>query len=101
VRRYDDEIGRLEWAAPQDHKCRPGVLSALQPRPGRPLRQGRAPHRSGSADLTLGACKHNYEQMATLWGNWAKLFFNNKGVAAHGTDVCAGYPPNDPSVWNW
>jgi hypothetical protein len=42
-----------------------------------------------------------YEQMATHWGNWAKLFFNNKGVAAHGTDVCASYPPNDPSVWNW
>jgi Domain of unknown function (DUF5078) len=42
-----------------------------------------------------------YEQMATHWGNWAKLFFNNKGVAAHGTDVCAGYPANDPSVWNW
>jgi hypothetical protein len=39
--------------------------------------------------------------MATHWGNWAKLFFNNKGVAAHGTDVCANYPPNDPSVWNW
>jgi hypothetical protein len=31
---------------------------------------------------------------------WAKLFFNNKGVAAHGTDVCATYPPNDPSVRN-
>ncbi len=42
-----------------------------------------------------------YEQMATHWGNWAKLFFNNKGVAAHGTDVCASYPPSDPSVWNW
>jgi hypothetical protein len=42
-----------------------------------------------------------YEQMATRWGNWAKLFFNNKGVAAHGTDVCANYPPNDHSVWNW
>src|SRR5258707_11334196 len=42
-----------------------------------------------------------YEFMATRWGNWAKLFFNNKGVAAHGTDVCANYPPNDPSVWNW
>ena len=33
-----------------------------------------------------------YEQMATRWGNWAKLFFNNKGVAAHGTDVCMNYP---------
>jgi uncharacterized protein DUF5078 len=41
-----------------------------------------------------------YEQMATHWGNWAKLFFNNKGVAAHSTDVCAQYPPNDPSVWD-
>ena len=42
-----------------------------------------------------------YEQMATHWGNWAKLFFNNKGVAAHGTDICANYPPNDPTVWDW
>ena len=41
-----------------------------------------------------------YEQMATHWGNWAKLFFNNKGVAARSTDVCAQYPPNDPSVWD-
>ena len=42
-----------------------------------------------------------YEQMATHWGNWAKLFFNNKGVAARSTDVCAQYPASDPSVWNW
>ena len=42
-----------------------------------------------------------YEQMATHWGNWAKLFFNNKGVAAHGTDICMNYPPNDPTVWDW
>jgi Domain of unknown function (DUF5078) len=42
-----------------------------------------------------------YEQMAFRWPNWAKLFFNNKGVSAHGTDVCAQYPPNDPGVWNW
>jgi hypothetical protein len=42
-----------------------------------------------------------YEQMATHWGNWAKLFFNNKGVAAHGTDICMNYPPTDESVWNW
>jgi hypothetical protein len=42
-----------------------------------------------------------YEQMATHWGNWAKLFFNNKGVVAHATDVCAGYPPADPTVWTW
>ena len=42
-----------------------------------------------------------YEQVATRWGNWAKLFFNNKGVVAHATDVCMNYPPNDPGVWNW
>uniref|UniRef100_A0A5Q5BRV3 Putative secreted protein n=2 Tax=unclassified Mycobacterium TaxID=2642494 RepID=A0A5Q5BRV3_MYCSS len=42
-----------------------------------------------------------YEQVATRWGNWAKLFFNNKGVVAHATDVCMTYPPADPSVWHW
>lgn len=42
-----------------------------------------------------------YEQMAWRWPNWAKLFFNNKGVAAHGTDVCMNYPVSDPSVWTW
>lgn len=41
------------------------------------------------------------EPLAFRWPNWAKLFFNNKGVAAHTTDVCAQYPPNDMSVWNW
>ncbi|MDA4107587.1 DUF5078 domain-containing protein [Mycolicibacterium holsaticum] len=42
-----------------------------------------------------------YEQMAFAWPNWAKLFFNNKGVVAHGTEVCANYPAQDPSVWAW
>ena len=42
-----------------------------------------------------------YEQMATHWGNWAKIFFNNKGVVAKATDVCNQYPPGDMSVWNW
>jgi hypothetical protein len=48
------------------------------------------------------------EQMATnfadpmtlAWPNWAKTFFNNKGVAAKETDNCAQYPPDDPSVWD-
>lgn len=39
------------------------------------------------------------EPMAQRWGNWAKLFFNNKGVTARATDVCLQYPPSDPSVW--
>ncbi|MGP4054770.1 DUF5078 domain-containing protein [Mycobacterium sp. 4D054] len=42
-----------------------------------------------------------YEQVATRWGNWAKLFFNNKGVVAHATDVCMNYPRGDMSVWHW
>ena len=41
-----------------------------------------------------------YEQVATHWGNWAKVFFNNKGVAAKETDNCAKYPPDDQSVWD-
>ena len=41
------------------------------------------------------------EPLTLAWPNHAKLFFNNKGVAAHTTDVCAGYAPNDMSVWNW
>ena len=48
------------------------------------------------------------EQMATnfadpmtwSWHNWAKIFFNNKGVAAKETDNCANYPPDDMSVWD-
>lgn len=42
-----------------------------------------------------------YEFVATRWGNWAKLFFNNKGVAARSTEVCAQYPADDQAVWNW
>ena len=42
-----------------------------------------------------------YEQVATHWGNWAKVFFNNKGVVAHATEVCNSYPPGDMSVWDW
>jgi Domain of unknown function (DUF5078) len=48
------------------------------------------------------------EQMATncadpmtwVWHNWAKIFFNNKGVAAIETDNCANYPPDDAAVWD-
>jgi Domain of unknown function (DUF5078) len=42
-----------------------------------------------------------YEQVATHWGNWAKVFFNNKGVVAKATDVCMNYPPGDMAVWDW
>lgn len=41
-----------------------------------------------------------YEPLSWQWPNWAKLFFNNKGVAAHTTDVCARYPADDASVWD-
>jgi Domain of unknown function (DUF5078) len=40
------------------------------------------------------------DQMTLAWPNWAKVFFNNKGVAAKETDNCANYPPDNPSVWD-
>ncbi len=42
-----------------------------------------------------------YEQVATRWGNWAKVFFNNKGVVAKATAVCMNYPRGDMTVWAW
>jgi Domain of unknown function (DUF5078) len=41
------------------------------------------------------------DPMTAAWPNWAKIFFNNKGVAAKETDHCADYPPDDQSVWDW
>ena len=41
------------------------------------------------------------EQVATHWGNWAKVFFNNKGVVAKATDICMNYPAGNMSVWNF
>jgi hypothetical protein len=40
------------------------------------------------------------DPMTASWPNWAKVFFNNKGVAATETDHCADYPPDDQSVWD-
>jgi hypothetical protein len=40
------------------------------------------------------------DPMTASWPNWAKIFFNNKGVAAKDTDNCANYPPDDASVWD-
>ena len=41
------------------------------------------------------------DPLAFQWPNHAKLFFNNKGVAANTTDICANYPADDMSLWNW
>jgi hypothetical protein len=41
------------------------------------------------------------DPITATWPNWAKIFFNNKGVAAKETDHCADYPPDDQSVWAW
>ena len=41
------------------------------------------------------------DPLAFRWPNHAKLFFNNKGVAANTTDICQQYPPGDMSVWSW
>jgi len=40
------------------------------------------------------------EPLVFSWPNWAKIFFNNKGVVAKETDNCANYPPDDMSVWD-
>jgi hypothetical protein len=40
------------------------------------------------------------EPMAFQWPNWAKIFFNNKGVAAKETDNCVNYQSDDESVWD-
>jgi hypothetical protein len=40
------------------------------------------------------------DPLTVAWPNHAKLFFNNRGVAAHTTDICSKYPLDDPSVWN-
>ena len=42
-----------------------------------------------------------YEQVATHWGNWAKPFFNNKGVVAKATDACTSYPAGNMQVWDF
>jgi hypothetical protein len=41
------------------------------------------------------------EPLVFQWPNWAKIFFNNKGVVAKETDNCANYPPDDQSVWEF
>jgi hypothetical protein len=40
------------------------------------------------------------DPMTASWPNWAKVFFNNKGVSAKETENCANYPPDDQSVWD-
>ena len=40
------------------------------------------------------------EPLVFRWPNWAKIFFNNKGVVSKETDNCANYPPDDMSLWD-
>ena len=57
-----------------------------------------AGRRQYSEDIATDAF---FEPMNWKWPNWAKIFFNNKGVAARATDVCANYPADDQSLWVW
>lgn len=57
-----------------------------------------AGRRQYSEDIATDAF---FEPMSWKWPNWAKVFFNNKGVAARATDVCTNYPADDPSLWVW
>jgi hypothetical protein len=76
----------------------PDVQQAVQDRIHWFFSMDYAGRRQYSEDTATNAF---YEQLAWNWPNWAKLFFNNTGVAAHATDICARYAPNDVSVWNW
>ena len=57
-----------------------------------------AERRAWSEELATNIYADN---LAFRWPNHAKLFFNNKGVAANTTDICGNYPAGDMSVWNW
>jgi hypothetical protein len=63
VRRYDDEIGGLDWAAPQDWMCEPVVISG-----GTFLGQ-----RFVGTHLTVAEHQRrtvdNFVQLSELWGN--------------------------------
>lgn len=39
------------------------------------------------------------EALTSQWPNWGKIFFNNKGVVAKGTENCSKYP-SDMSAWD-
>src|SRR6478752_588911 len=59
------------------------------------------PHRMIVTTCTAEQILTNFaDPMTASWPNWAKIFFNNKGVAAKETDNCATYPPDDQSVWD-
>lgn len=76
----------------------PGLQAAARDRIHWFLSMDYAGRRQYSEDI---ATNIYYEQLAFAWPNWAKLFFNNKGVAARATDVCAQYPPDDQTVWTF
>jgi hypothetical protein len=59
--------------------------------PFRPLRRRPIPRRQIATTCNAEKSNVYYEQVATHWGNWANIFFNNKGVVAKG----------DMSVWDW
>jgi len=76
----------------------PGLQQAVQDRIHWFFSMDYAGRRQYSEDTATNAF---YEPLSWQWPNWAKLFFNNKGVAARTTDTCAQYPPADPAVWHW
>ena len=55
---------------------------------------------AGRRDYSEQMATNFADPMTESWPNWAKIFFNNKGVAAKETDNCANYPPDDASVWD-
>jgi Domain of unknown function (DUF5078) len=56
---------------------------------------------AGRRDYSEQMVTNFADPLTAAWPNWAKIFFNNKGVAAKETDHCSDYPPADQSVWEW
>ncbi|OBK78798.1 DUF5078 domain-containing protein [Mycobacterium sp. 1274761.0] len=78
------------------HNHSPDVQSATQDKMHWFYSMDYAGRRQFSEDMvtSLG------DPLTGAWPNHAKLFFNNKGVAAHTTDVCSSYP-TDPAIWDY
>jgi hypothetical protein len=54
----------------------------------------------GTSRLFRAGGDHLAAPLTLAWLNHVKLFFNNNGVAARVTDICASYPEVNLAVWD-
>lgn len=91
VRRYDTEIGRLEWCAPQDWMCEPIIIAGGQAGPNR------------FAGTHLSVAEHqartiaNFVQLRDLWwaGDADAQAFAHLPDACPFVPVLQGFEPDD------